>query len=104
MEKVFQLMMAPLLLVTVSRLPAWAKVALPLTIWGAVGLDQAGAEAKQVEMAATIRRLRAKNRVVLLLDMIHPCNSCRDRATRDPARATRFPQTAPHSHSRTNNG
>ena len=31
MEKVFQLMMAPLLLVTVSALPFRAKLALPLT-------------------------------------------------------------------------
>src|SRR5487761_2778259 len=59
-EKLFQLMMVPLVLVTVSRLPAWLKLALPLTTCGALGLDQAGAETKQAEIAAAIRRLRAR--------------------------------------------
>src|SRR5450830_849367 len=54
-EKVFQLMMAPLLLLTVSSLPACAMLALPLTAWGPVGLDHAGAEVKQAEIATTIR-------------------------------------------------
>ena len=54
MEKLFQLMMVPLVLLTVSRLPAWLKLALPLTTWGPVGLDQAGALTKQAAIAAAI--------------------------------------------------
>ena len=51
MEKLFQLMMVPLVLLTVSRLPAWLKLALPLTTCGPVGLDQAGALTKQEAIA-----------------------------------------------------
>ena len=37
-----------------------ATLALPLTTWGPVGLAQAGAVAKQAEIAATSRRFRAE--------------------------------------------
>jgi hypothetical protein len=70
MEKVFQLMMAPLLLVTVNTLPACAMLALPLTTWGPVGLAQAGAVLKQAEIATTIKRLRAENAEILFLGMM----------------------------------
>src|SRR5487761_2759402 len=47
MEKLFQLMMAPLVFLTVNRFPAWLKLAAPLTTWGPTGLAHAGAVLKQ---------------------------------------------------------
>ena len=53
MEKLFQLMMAPLLLVTLSTLPLWAKVAEPLTTVGANGSADTVA-AKQADIAVAM--------------------------------------------------
>jgi hypothetical protein len=46
------------------------KLALPLITCGAVGFDQAGAEAKQAVIATTIRRLRAEKAGKLVLGMM----------------------------------
>jgi hypothetical protein len=51
-----QLMMAPLLLVTVRTLPAWLKVAVPFTTVGFTGFDSTGPAIKQAATAATPRR------------------------------------------------
>src|SRR5487761_2449191 len=72
MEKLFQLMMAPFVLLTVSRLPDWLKLALPLITCGPIGLDQACALAKQAEIAATIMRLRLEKRVLVSSGMVYP--------------------------------
>jgi hypothetical protein len=42
-------------------------LALPLTTWGPVGLDHAGAAVKQADIATTIRRRRVENGMVLFL-------------------------------------
>ena len=72
MENVFQLMMAPLLFVTVSRPPFCAKAAVPLTTCGAVGFAQVDSEAKQAAIATAIRRLRLDNTGLNRLAILPP--------------------------------
>ena len=62
MENLSQLMMAPLLLVTVRTLPAWLKLAAPLTTTGFTGLDRTGAAMKHAATAATPRRTGVESR------------------------------------------
>jgi hypothetical protein len=64
MEKLFQLMMALGLLVTVRVLAECWKLAMPLTTWAPVGLASAGAGAKQAATAvhSSLRRNIARLR------------------------------------------
>jgi hypothetical protein len=84
MENLFQLIIAPLLLVTVRTLPLWAKLALPLATTGSVG-NAWEFEAKQAATARTsslVRDLGSQEDLlelaglVAIFAMVTPYSNC----------------------------